>query len=159
MSDAERISFELNGAVCTVDVEPRQTVADLLRAQRLSATPVGCDHGICGSCTVLLDDEPVRACLLFALQLAGRSLRTVESLSKGGTLHLLQQAFDEEDAVQCGFCTPGFLMLAAAALEHDPFIEEDALDALVASNLCRCTGYGAIRRAVKKAAKRHRRTV
>ncbi|MDQ0316006.1 (2Fe-2S)-binding protein [Amorphus orientalis] len=157
MSGRVSVSFRLNGSDCTAEVEPRQTVADLLRAMHLTGTPVGCEQGVCGSCTVIVDDDPARACLMFACQLEGRSLRTVEGLATGGRLHALQEAFDEEDAVQCGFCTPGFLMLAAAALEHDPFLNDDAIDALVSMNLCRCTGYGPIRRAIRRAAKEARR--
>lgn len=156
MSERVAITFRLNGADVAVDVEPRQTVADLLRALRLTGTNVGCEQGVCGSCTIIVDEMPARACLMFAAQLNGSSVRTVEGLAKDGKLHALQQAFDEEDAVQCGFCTSGFLMLAAAALEHDPFIEDDAIDALVATNLCRCTGYAPIRRAIRKAAKQIR---
>ena len=107
---------------------------------------------MCGSCTVLVDDTPVRACLMFAVQARGRRVRTVEGLATGDQLHPLQQAFIEHHALQCGFCTPGFLMLATGVLEADPHIsDEDLLDTL-SSNLCRCTGYQNIVKAVRAAA-------
>jgi len=158
MSQMRPLRLRLNGVDTSVTVEPRRTVAEMLRSDlRLSGTTVGCEQGSCGSCTVILDGEPVRACTLFAVQLEGRELRTIEGLARDGSIQALQEAFVEEDAVQCGFCTSGFLVLAAAALESDPFIEDEAIDALVSANLCRCTGYGPIRRAVRKAAKATRR--
>lgn len=159
MTAPRTVRFRLNGSDTAVSVEPRRTVADMLRLDlRLTGTTVGCDQGVCGTCTVIVDGEPVRACLMFAAQLDGADVRTVEGLAKDGTLSALQQAFIDEDAVQCGYCTPGFLMLATAALESDPFMEDEALDAVVSANLCRCTGYGPIRRAVRKAAKTGRRS-
>jgi len=159
MTGARTIRFRLNGTDTTVSVEPRRTVADMLRADlRLTGTTVGCEQGVCGTCTIIVDAEPVRACLMFAAQLDGAEVRTVEGLAKDGKLTALQKAFVEEDAVQCGYCTPGFLMLATAALENDPFMEDEALDAVLSANLCRCTGYGPIRRALRKAAKTNRRS-
>ncbi|MGX1097695.1 (2Fe-2S)-binding protein [Amorphus sp. MBR-141] len=159
MTAPRTVRFRLNGSDTAVTIEPRRTVADMLRLDlRLTGTTVGCDQGVCGTCTVIVDGEPVRACLMFAAQLDGAEVRTVEGLAKDGKLSALQQAFIDEDAVQCGYCTPGFLMLATAALEHDPFMEDEALDAVVSANLCRCTGYGPIRRAVRKAAKTGRRS-
>lgn len=153
------VRFRLNGTDTVVSVEPRRTVADMLRIDlRLTGTTVGCEQGVCGTCTIIVDGEPVRACLMFAAQLDGAELRTVEGLAKDGKLSALQQAFIDEDAVQCGYCTPGFLMLATAALENDPFMEDEALDAVLSANLCRCTGYGPIRRALRKAAKTNRRS-
>lgn len=159
MTGSRTVRFRLNGTDTAVYVEPRRTVADMLRMDlRLTGTTVGCDQGVCGTCTIIVDSEPVRACLMFAAQLDGADVRTVEGLSKDGTLSTLQRAFIQEDAVQCGYCTPGFLMLATAALESDPFMEDEALDAVLSANLCRCTGYGPIRRALRKAAKTNRRS-
>jgi carbon-monoxide dehydrogenase small subunit len=107
---------------------------------------------VCGACTVLLDGEPVRACLMFAVQAAGRKIRTVEGLAEGGKLHPLQRAFIEHHGLQCGFCTPGFLMLAVGTLERDPGIGDEALLEVLSSNLCRCTGYQNIVKAVRAAA-------
>ena len=159
MTGARTVRFRLNGTDTTVSVGPRRTVADMLRSDlRLTGTTVGCEQGVCGTCTIIVDREPVRACLMFAAQLDGAEVRTVEGLARDGTLTPLQQAFIDEDAVQCGYCTPGILMLATAALENDPFMEDEALDALLSANLCRCTGYGPIRRALHKAAKTSRRS-
>ena len=147
------ITLTVNGADYPVRVEPRRTLADTLRDQcGLTGTNSGCEHGVCGSCTVLLDDEPVRSCLMFAVQAQGRKIRTVEGLADGDRLHPLQQAFIDHHALQCGFCTPGFLMLAASVLERDPHIGADALREALSSNLCRCTGYKNIIKAVQAAA-------
>tara|TARA_R110002020_G_scaffold15611_12_gene55752 strand:- start:12 stop:494 length:483 start_codon:yes stop_codon:yes gene_type:complete len=159
MTGYRTVRFRLNGTDTAVHVDPRRTVADMLRIDlRLTGTTVGCEQGVCGTCTVIVDGEPARACLMFAAQLEGAQVRTVEGLARDGKLSALQQAFIDEDAVQCGYCTPGFLMLATAALESDPFMEDEALDAVLADNLCRCTGYGPIRRALRKAAKTNRRS-
>ena len=134
-------------------VEPRMTLADLLREELdLTGTHVGCEHGVCGACTVLLDGEPVRACLMFAVQADGRRLRTVEGLQQDGKLHPLQEAFMKHHALQCGFCTPGFLMLAVGALEKTPDLDDAELIDLLSANLCRCTGYENIIKAVRAAA-------
>ncbi len=151
------ITLNVNGRNYAVAVEPRRTLADAIREDcGQTGTHLGCDHGICGSCTVLLDGEPVRACLMFAVQADGRKLRTVEGLAAGNgdgeKLHPLQRAFMEHHGVQCGFCTPGFLMLAAAALERDPGICDAALLEVLSANLCRCTGYKNIVKAVRAAA-------
>ena len=131
----------------------RRTLADALRDDcGLTGTHSGCEHGVCGACTVLLDGEPVRACLMFAVQAEGHRVRTVEGLARGDALHPLQRAFIAHHALQCGFCTPGFLMLAAATLEREPDIGDAALREVLASNLCRCTGYRNILRAVRAAA-------
>lgn len=146
----------INGRPYELDVEPRRTLADALREDcGLTGTHLGCEHGVCGACTVLVDGEAVRSCLMFAVQCDGAAIRTVEGLAgDDGAEHPLQSAFSAEHALQCGFCTPGFLMLAAGALEADPGIGSDAerLRELLTSNLCRCTGYEAIRRAVMAAA-------
>ena len=151
-----KIQLIVNGESYEVDVEPRRTLADALRIDcGLTGTHLGCEHGVCGSCTVLVEGEAIRSCLMFAVQCDGREVRTVEGLrASDGSLHPLQEAFSVEHGLQCGFCTPGFLMLAAGALEQDPRIVNDPqrLQELLTSNLCRCTGYEYIRRAVFRAA-------
>lgn len=151
-----KIELLVNGKPYGIDVEPRRTLADALRIDcGLTGTHLGCEHGVCGSCTVLVGGEAVRSCLMFAVQCDGREVRTVEGLAgPDGEQHPLQRAFAEEHALQCGFCTSGFLMLAAGALEQDPRIVNDPqrLQELLTSNLCRCTGYESIRRAVFRAA-------
>ena len=152
-----KVMLTINGEHRTVEVEPRRTLADTLRDDcGLTGTHTGCEHGVCGACTVLLDGEPVRSCLMFAVQVHGRKLRTVEGLavktSKGEQLHPLQRAFIEHHGLQCGFCTPGFLMLAVATLERNPNIGDDQLREVLSSNLCRCTGYKNIIKAVLAAA-------
>jgi carbon-monoxide dehydrogenase small subunit len=138
-----------------IEVEPRRHLADALREDcGLTGTHLGCEHGVCGACTVLLDGQPVRACLMFAVQAEGRSIRTVEGLANGEELHPLQQAFWEHHALQCGFCTPGFLMLAVGVLEGDPDASDEDLRHALSSNLCRCTGYQNILKAVRAAADR-----
>ena len=150
-----KIELLLNGKPYGIDVEPRRTLADALRIDcGLSGTHLGCEHGVCGSCTVLVGGEAVRSCLMFAVQCDGREVRTVEGLAGAdGEPHPLQKTFAEEHALQCGFCTPGFLMLAAGALEQGPQIVNDSqrLQELLSSNLCRCTGYESVRRAVIRA--------
>jgi carbon-monoxide dehydrogenase small subunit len=147
------VTLDINGGAYSVQVEARKTLADAIREEcGLTGTHTGCEHGVCGACTVLLDGEPVRACLLFAVQAAGRKIRTVEGLADGEKLHPLQRAFIEHHGLQCGFCTPGFLMLAAGTLEREPGIGEEALLEVLSSNLCRCTGYQNIVKAVRAAA-------
>jgi carbon-monoxide dehydrogenase small subunit len=151
-----RTNLTVNGSRFDLDVEPRRTLADALREDcGLTGTHLGCEHGVCGACTVLVDGVAVRSCLMFAVQCDGAQVRTVEGLAgPDGSAHPLQEAFSAEHALQCGFCTPGFLMLAVGALESDPVIAEDPerLREQLTSNLCRCTGYEAIRRAVVRAA-------
>ncbi len=143
----------INGQDYAVRTDPRRTLVDAIREDcGQTGTHIGCEHGICGACTVLVDGEPVRSCLMFAVQAQGRAIRTVEGLANGDALHPLQQAFIENFALQCGFCTPGFLMLAAGVLEREPDISEDDLVDALASNLCRCTGYETIVNAVRAAA-------
>jgi aerobic carbon-monoxide dehydrogenase small subunit len=147
-----KVSFRINGADYEVEVEPRKTLADAIREDcGLTGTHLGCEHGVCGACTVLVDGEPVRSCLLFAVQCDGAEIRTVEGLADGDTLHPLQQAFWDHHGLQCGFCTPGFLMLAVAVLEDDPEIDAVGLREAMSSNLCRCTGYQNILIAVRAA--------
>jgi carbon-monoxide dehydrogenase small subunit len=146
------VSLVINGDTYEVEVEPRHTLADILRdGLGLTGTNVGCEHGVCGACTVIVEGAPVRSCLMFAVQCDGAEIRTVEGLADGERLNPLQRAFHENHALQCGFCTPGFLMLATAALEKDPDMSDDELKEWLASNLCRCTGYEPIVAAVKQA--------
>ena len=146
------VRFEVNGKPVEVEVEPRVSLADCLRdTLGLTGTHLGCEHGVCGACTVIVGDEAVRSCLMFAVQAQGKPIRTVEGLAKGNALHPLQRAFIAHHGLQCGFCTPGFLMLTANMLEKNPDIgDEDLLDVL-SSNLCRCTGYQNIIKAVRAA--------
>jgi len=153
MTERRAITLTLNGKEYTVTVEPRRTLVDVIRDDcGLTGTHIGCEHGVCGSCTVLLDDEPVRACLMFAVQAAGCRIRTVEGLQQGDELHPLQRAFMRHHALQCGFCTPGFLMLAVGALEKRPDLDDQELIEMLSANLCRCTGYENIVKAVRAAA-------
>jgi aerobic-type carbon monoxide dehydrogenase small subunit (CoxS/CutS family) len=151
------VSIEINGALYERTVEPRLLLSDFIRHEaRLTGTHVGCEHGVCGACTVQLEGAPVRSCLLFAVQADGRSLLTVEGLTQGDELHPLQQAFHETHALQCGFCTPGFLMtLEPFVKEADPETLDDAtIREALAGNLCRCTGYQNIVKAVHLAVRR-----
>jgi aerobic carbon-monoxide dehydrogenase small subunit len=154
MASKLSISLTVNGQTYGVLVEPRRTLADVLRDDcHLTGTHIGCEHGICGACTVLVDDKPVRSCLMFGVQAEGKAIRTVEGLADGETLHPLQRAFWENHGLQCGFCTPGFLMLAVGALEENPEISDEEMKDVLSSNLCRCTGYQNIIKAVRLAAK------
>ncbi|MGH2702884.1 MAG: (2Fe-2S)-binding protein [Actinomycetota bacterium] len=146
------LTLTVNSTEHQVDVEPRRTLADVLRDDLgLHGTHLGCEHGVCGACTVLLDGAPVRACLMFAVQCEGSGITTIEGLAGGGTLHPMQQAFVDNFGLQCGFCTPGFIMLAAGALAAQPDMDDDQLIEMLSSNLCRCTGYRNIVAAVKQA--------
>ena len=115
-----------------------------MRAHGLTGTHLGCEHGVCGACTVLLDGEPVRACLVLAVQAAGRRVDTVEGLADGDSLHPAQSAFRDQRALQCGFCTPGFVVLAAWLADDEPEADDERVREVLSSNLCRCTGYGPI---------------
>jgi carbon-monoxide dehydrogenase small subunit len=150
--------FEVNGRAVSVELEPRWTLADVIRDRLgLKGTHLGCEHGVCGACTVLLDAEPVRSCLVLGVQADGSRIQTIEGLAAGAELHPLQRAFREHHALQCGFCTPGFLMLANALLEREPEASEERVRALLSSNLCRCTGYTPIVKAVLAAQQELRR--
>ena len=150
MTEKIDITLTVNGRAHAIRVEPRKTLVDAIREEcGLTGTHIGCEHGVCGACTVILDGETVRSCLMFAVQANGKQIRTVEGLAKNGTLHPLQQAFMTHHGLQCGFCTPGFLMLAANTLEQRPDIADDELLDVLSSNLCRCTGYQNIIKAVK----------
>lgn len=147
------ITLKINGVTHDVTVEPRWTLADVIRENcGQTGTHIGCEHGVCGACTIIVRGEPVRSCLMFAVQADGLEIRTVEGLATGDALHPLQQAFMDHHGLQCGFCTPGFLMLAAATLERNPHIGDDELRDVLSSNLCRCTGYQNILKAVRAAA-------
>jgi carbon-monoxide dehydrogenase small subunit len=143
----------VNGRRYTVEVEPRLLLSDFLRHRLgLTGTHVGCEHGICGACTVLVDGEPARSCLMFAVQADGAEIRTVEGLApEDGPLHPVQQAFHELHGMQCGFCTPGFLLSLTALFEQRPDADEDELLDALSGNLCRCTGYANIVAAARRA--------
>jgi aerobic-type carbon monoxide dehydrogenase small subunit (CoxS/CutS family) len=153
-----KVRVELNGVSVEGDVEPRTLLSDFIRhTARLTGTNVGCEHGVCGACTVQLDGEAVRSCLMLAVQATGRSVRTVEGLAApDGTLHPLQAAFQEEHALQCGFCTPGFLMSLEAFLRESPAPSDEEIREALAGNLCRCTGYLPMISAVRLAAEQLR---
>ena len=139
------VTLEVNGETVRRPVEPRRSLADFLREDlELTATHLGCEHGVCGACTVLLDGAPARACLVLAVQADGRSVRTVEGLSQGGALHPVQQACWDNLSFQCAFCSPGFLMTAVALFEEQRSFEPEELREELAGNLCRCTGYESI---------------
>jgi aerobic carbon-monoxide dehydrogenase small subunit len=149
------IRLTVNGQPHAIAVEPRRTLADALRDDcGLTGTHLGCEHGVCGACTVLLEGEAIRACLHFAIQADGRAIRTVEGLAApDGGLNPLQQAFWAHHGLQCGFCTPGFLMLATWLLEQEGMVDEARLRHVLSANLCRCTGYQNILAAVRAAAR------
>ena len=148
------ITLRVNGKTFSGSAEPRTTLADFLRDELgLTGTHLGCEHGVCGACTVLLDRRSVRSCLLLAVQAQGRELMTVEGLAAaGGALHPIQEAFSEKHGLQCGFCTPGFLMSVHELLAEDPDPSEAEIRRRLSGNLCRCTGYQNIVDAVRYAA-------
>jgi carbon-monoxide dehydrogenase small subunit len=160
MTERVNVRLTVNGREFERAVEPRLLLSDFLRHElELTGTHVGCEHGVCGACTILLDGEPVRSCLLFAVQAQGRAVATVESLAApDGTLHPLQQAFWESHGLQCGFCTPGFLMTLVPFLECHAAAgtvpDEGEIRLALSGNLCRCTGYQHIVDAVRLAAER-----
>ncbi len=159
MTDKVDITLNINGRDYPIRVEPRRTLVDAIRDDcGQTGTHIGCEHGICGACTVIIDDEAMRSCLMFAIQANGRKIRTVEGLAKGEVLHPIQQAFIDHHGLQCGFCTPGFLMLAVNVLEREPDIGDEELLDVLSSNLCRCTGYQNIIKAVRAAAVEMRKT-
>jgi carbon-monoxide dehydrogenase small subunit len=147
------IAVMINGRIHRGEVEPRTLLSDFIRAEGLTGTNIGCEHGVCGACTVQLDEEPVRSCLMLAVQADGRAVRTVEALALGDDLHPLQRAFQDAHALQCGFCTPGFLMSLDAFLRRRPDPDDEEIREALAGNLCRCTGYVAMVEAVQAAAK------
>jgi carbon-monoxide dehydrogenase small subunit len=150
MNEKIDIELHINGRGHAVRVEPRKTLVDVIRDEcGLTGTHIGCEHGVCGACTVIIDDDAVRSCLMFAVQAQGKRIRTVESLADGEKLHPMQASFIAHHALQCGFCTPGFLMLAVNALETNPDLTDEEILDLLSSNLCRCTGYQNIIKAVR----------
>jgi carbon-monoxide dehydrogenase small subunit len=153
MTEKYDISLTINGQVHAIRVEPRRTLVDAIRDDcGQTGTHIGCEHGVCGACTVLVDGEPVRSCLMLAVQAQGKKIRTVEGLADGDELNALQRAFMEHHGLQCGFCTPGFLMLITGVLEREPDISDAELLDVLSSNLCRCTGYQNIVKAARSAA-------
>jgi aerobic carbon-monoxide dehydrogenase small subunit len=159
MSTPRAIKVTVNGVAYERSVEPRLLLADFLRhTLGLTGTHVGCEHGVCGACTVLLEGDSVRACLMFAVQADGAQVETVESLGTIGDLNPLQEAFHEHHALQCGFCTPGMLMTATDLMRKYPLASDDDIRAGLSGNLCRCTGYEHIVRAVRAAVTRSKET-
>jgi carbon-monoxide dehydrogenase small subunit len=153
MTEKVDITLNINGQDYEVRVEPRRTLVDAIRDDcGQTGTHIGCEHGVCGACTIILDNDAVRACLMFAVQADGKRIRTVEGLADGDNLHPLQSAFIAHHGLQCGFCTPGFLMLATNAIETNPEISDEEILEVLSSNLCRCTGYQNIIKAVRSAA-------
>jgi aerobic carbon-monoxide dehydrogenase small subunit len=151
MTNSRRYTLHVNDTEHVVECDVRKTLADVLREEcGLTGTRIGCEHGICGACTVIIDGAPVRSCLSFAIQEQGRKIRTVESLSKDGALHPLQQLFIKHHALQCGYCTSGFLMLVVAVAERNAPVDYDEMIDILSSNLCRCTGYRNIITAVEE---------
>lgn len=145
-----RIQLNVNGVDHDVEVEPRYSLVDVLREGcGLTGSHIGCEHGVCGACTILVDDQPVRGCLMFAVQAEGKAIRTVEGLADNGAFNALQQAFHEHHALQCGFCTPGMLMLATWIIERGTPVSDEDLRDIMSANLCRCTGYRNILRAIR----------
>ena len=150
MSKTREITVTVNGAVYRRTVEPRLLLADFLRGELgLTGTHVGCEHGVCGACTVMFESDSVRSCLMFAVQADGRRVETVEGLAAAGKMNVLQAAFHEHHALQCGFCTPGMLMTATDMLKKYPLESDDAIREGLSGNLCRCTGYEHIVAAVR----------
>jgi carbon-monoxide dehydrogenase small subunit len=150
MSKARNITLTVNGDACEASVEPRLLLADFLRQTLgLTGTHVGCEHGVCGACTVLLDGDSVRSCLMFAVQADGRRVETVESLGRIGQMNVLQQSFHEHHALQCGFCTPGMLITATDLIKKYPLATDDDIREGLSGNLCRCTGYEHIIKAIR----------
>jgi len=159
MNDLFNVKLTVNGTQYERTVEPRLLLSDFLRHDLgLTGTHVGCEHGVCGACTVLFDGEPVRSCLMFAVQTDGHEITTVEGLGTPENLHPLQEAFWESHAVQCGFCTPGVLMSLVPFLKQNPNPTEEEIREAISGNLCRCTGYQHIVEAVKLAVERMKQT-
>jgi carbon-monoxide dehydrogenase small subunit len=139
------VAFAINGGRVELRVEPRRTLADVIRDDLgLTGTHLGCEHGVCGACTILLDGQPARSCLMLAVQVQGAAITTIEGLAPGDEPHPIQQAMRTAHGFQCGFCTPGFLMSAVALLAENPAPTRDQIRAELSGNLCRCTGYQSI---------------
>jgi carbon-monoxide dehydrogenase small subunit len=153
MSETRTITLTVNGRSYTAEAEPRTLLSDFLRDDlRLTGTHVGCEHGVCGACTVIWDGMAARTCIALAVQADGAELQTVEGMATNGDLHPIQEAFREAHGLQCGFCTPGFLMLVSDLLERIPDPTEEQIREEISSNLCRCTGYQNIITSVQLAA-------
>jgi carbon-monoxide dehydrogenase small subunit len=151
------ITLNVNGTTRTGSAEARKTLADFLRDDlELTGTHIGCEHGVCGACTVIMDGRPVRSCLMLAVQAAGHDVTTIEGLAADGEMGTLQQAMYESHSFQCGFCTPGFVMSATAFLNEHPDADEEQLREALSGNICRCTGYESIINGVLLAAERNR---
>jgi aerobic carbon-monoxide dehydrogenase small subunit len=151
--DKYSVAFTVNGHDVTLDVSARTSLAEALRDDLgLTGTHIGCEHGVCGACTILLDGEPVRSCLLFAAQLDGASVISIEGLARDGQQHPVQSAFRECHALQCGFCTPGMVLTVAAFLDRNRSVTEQSVREAISGNLCMCTGYQNIVRAALRAA-------
>ncbi len=154
---SKQITMRINGVAHSATVDVRTTLVDFIREYAgLTGTHVGCEHGVCGACTILMDGAPVRSCLLFAVQADGAEITTVEALGTPERLHPIQEAFRDHHGLQCGFCTPGFLMTAVAFLRDTPDPTDDEIREALTGNLCRCTGYQGIVEAVRDAARRLR---
>ncbi|HEY7321259.1 MAG TPA: (2Fe-2S)-binding protein [Candidatus Binatia bacterium] len=154
MSSKQAVKVTVNGRAYERLVEVRMTLADFLRQELdLTGTHLGCEHGVCGACTVLFNGEAVRSCLMLAVQADGATLHTVESLADGNELHPLQRAFQDKHALQCGFCTPGFLMTAYAFLKEKPLPTREEVRGAISGNICRCTGYQPIVDAILQASR------
>ena len=157
MNNQFNLSVTVNGTLYEREVEPRLLLSDFLRHDLgLTGTHVGCEHGVCGACTIQFDGEPARSCLIFAVMAHGHEVTTVEGLGTIEKLHPLQEAFKEEHGLQCGFCTPGFLTTLAAFLEENPEPNEEEIREAISGNLCRCTGYQNIMESIKLAAEKMR---
>jgi carbon-monoxide dehydrogenase small subunit len=153
MSNLFNVEVSINGKPYQQAVEPRLLLSDFLRHEiGLTGTHVGCEHGVCGACTVLFDGQPVRSCLMFAVQADGHEIMTVEGMGTPDNLHVIQKAFWEAHGLQCGFCTPGFLLTLIPFLEENPDPDEAEIRHAISGNICRCTGYQNIVEAVKLAA-------
>jgi aerobic carbon-monoxide dehydrogenase small subunit len=152
------LALEVNLQVHHVEVEARETLLDVLRERLgLTGAHAGCEHGVCGACTVLLDGQSVRSCLMFAVQARGRAVTTIEGLSgEGGALHPVQEAFRRHHGLQCGYCTPGMVLAALELLEHNPAPDAHEIEEALAGNICRCTGYAGILDAIAAAAEARR---
>jgi carbon-monoxide dehydrogenase small subunit len=147
-----QIAVTINGTMAEADVEPRMLLVSFIRdVQRLTGTHVGCDTSSCGVCTVLLDGTPVKSCTVFAVQADGRQLTTVEGLAEGGTLHPIQEAFHQEHGLQCGFCTPAMMLVGSELLRRNPDPTDEEVRWAISGNLCRCTGYQNIVKAIQAA--------
>ena len=155
--DEQSISLTVNGTEQNAKAEPRMSLADFLRERLgLTGTHIGCEHGVCGACTVICDGMAVRSCLMFAVQAEKKEIKTIEGLADGDTMHPLQALFSEQRALQCGFCTPGMLMTAVDLVDNNPSITPPEIKAGMSAVLCRCTGYEGILKAVEAYAKQIR---